>query len=298
MPLPILKKPLQGLCLILLSGTLWAASVQPVISEQTAPEIIRVRQGEAFSLTLSLPKQSASPRARFRDKTIPLFQLSPRGTYGALIGIDLEERPFRYELVVEGADPSMRFIVEVIPVSFGIQELTLPQEQVVLDEATLKRVRKEQQEILESMSPVTEERLWEGRFIKPVEGQMAGSFGLKRILNGEPRSPHSGEDFKAPAGTAVRASNTGRVVLAGDYFFSGRSVIIDHGVGCYTMYFHLQNIDVKMGDLVKKGMVIGSVGSTGRATGPHLHWGVRINGARVNPVSMVDMEGSIFGVEP
>lgn len=285
---------LMPLGIVLLSGALGVVCVEPAISQQTDPQTIRVKQGEAFYLTLSSPEPIASSSIMFRGKTIPVFQLQPRGTYGALIGVDLDEAPSRYDLEVFGAGPSAsggrRYVVEVVSSNFGIQELTLPQDKVELDEETLKRVEEEQEKILRSLSPVTTEKLWEGKFIVPVEGKVVGSFGLKRILNGQPRSPHSGEDFTAPQGTAVRAANTGKVALAGNYFFSGKSVIIDHGLGCYTMYFHLQDIGVKEGDLVQKGAVIGSVGATGRATGPHLHWGARVNGARVNPLYLVSLE--------
>ena len=281
---------LRELCVVLLSGALWVVSVEPAISQQTDSQAIRVKQGEVFYLALSSPEPITSSYIMFRGKTIPVFQLQPRGTYGALVGIDLDEAPSRYDLEVFGAGQPQRYVVEVVSANFGIQELTLPQDKVELDEETLKRVEEEQEKILRSLSPVTTEKLWEGKFIVPVEGKVVGSFGLKRILNGQPRSPHSGEDFTAPQGTAVRAANTGKVALVGEYFFSGKSVIVDHGLGCYTMYFHLQDIGVEEGDLVQKGAVIGSVGATGRATGPHLHWGARVNGARVNPLSMIDLE--------
>lgn len=287
---------LRKLCVVLLSGVLWVVSIGPAISQQIASQTIRVKQGEVFYLALSSPEPTTSSYIMFRDKTIPVFQLQPEGTYGALIGVDLDEAPSRYDLEVLGADQSasggQRYVVEVVSANFGVQELTLPHDKVELDEETLKRVEEEQEKILRSLSPVTTEKLWKGKFIVPVEGKVVGSFGLKRILNGQPRSPHSGEDFTAPQGTAVRAANTGKVALVGEYFFSGKSVIIDHGLGCYTMYFHLQDIGVKEGDLVQKGAVIGSVGATGRATGPHLHWGARVNEARVNPLFLVSLEAS------
>ncbi|MDC4224937.1 MAG: M23 family metallopeptidase [Candidatus Manganitrophus sp.] len=107
-------------------------------------------------------------------------------------------------------------------------------------------------------------------------------------MNGQPRNPHTGEDISAPLGTPVLASNGGRVILVGDFYFNGQSVIIDHGLGLFSMYFHLAETTVKEGDVVAKGQAIGSVGQSGRATGPHLHWGVRLNGARVNPFSLIE----------
>jgi murein DD-endopeptidase MepM/ murein hydrolase activator NlpD len=120
----------------------------------------------------------------------------------------------------------------------------------------------------------------------PTEGSVQYTFGRRRVINGQPRNPHTGEDISAPQGAPVAAINYGTVRLVADQFFSGKSVVIDHGLGLYSMYFHLSEIAVRVGDLVAKSQVIGAVGATGRASGPHLHWGVRLNGARVNPLSL------------
>ena len=282
--------------IILVAGLFWAVSSNPALSHQLNPRIIPVKQGEIFLLRLNLSQNPASSYIKFEGKKIPLFELSTPGTYGALIGIDLAMKPSHYNLDIKGSNEDTQYIIEVIPANFGFQKLTLPDDQVDLDGETLKRVEKEKREILKSMASISEDKLWEEEFVIPVEGKIAKRFGVRRILNGQPRSPHSGEDFSAPQGTSVRASNTGRVVLVGDYFFSGRSVIIDHGLGFFTMYFHLKDFSVKVGDIARKGTMIGTVGATGRATGPHLHWGVRILGARVNPLSVVDLETTAISV--
>jgi murein DD-endopeptidase MepM/ murein hydrolase activator NlpD len=127
-------------------------------------------------------------------------------------------------------------------------------------------------------------RLWHSPFRATLEAPARGTgFGLKRIINGDPRAPHTGVDFSVPAGTPVLASNAGLVALAEEHFFGGRSLVLDHGEGLYTMYFHLEESLVRTGQRVARGEPIGRVGSTGRATGPHLHWGVRLYGARINP---------------
>jgi murein DD-endopeptidase MepM/ murein hydrolase activator NlpD len=132
-------------------------------------------------------------------------------------------------------------------------------------------------------------RLWQESFLEPVNGKRTGIFGSVRIMNGQARNPHNGEDIGAPLGAEVAATNDGVVRLTVDHIFSGRGVYLDHGLGFYSMYFHLSDVLVKEGDLVKAGQIVGKVGATGRATGPHLHWGVKLNGARVNPYALLDL---------
>ncbi|MBI3812659.1 MAG: M23 family metallopeptidase [Nitrospirae bacterium] len=234
-------------------------------------------------------------QGKLHGRTIPFFKTDKPEEFGALIGVDLADPPSKEDLLVEvstatGPVKRRHYAVVVLPVHFATQELTVPKNYVDLDEETAKRAEEEQEKILQSLNKVTDQRFWEGRFIMPVEGKISGSFGRKRIINGEPRSPHSGEDINAPKGTDVHAMNEGVVALVGNFFFSGRSVILDHGLGLYSMYFHLDEVDVAEGDKVPKGAIVGKVGATGRATGPHLHWGARINGARVNPLSMLNIE--------
>jgi murein DD-endopeptidase MepM/ murein hydrolase activator NlpD len=131
--------------------------------------------------------------------------------------------------------------------------------------------------------------LWRSNFVEPVNGKRTGIFGSVRIMNGQPRNPHNGEDIGAPLGAEVAATNDGIVRITVDHIFSGKGIFIDHGLGFYTMYFHLSEVLVKDGDLITAGQIIGKVGATGRATGPHLHWGVKLNGARVNPYSLLDL---------
>ena len=116
-----------------------------------------------------------------------------------------------------------------------------------------------------------------------------GAFGRRRVINGRPRNPHSGEDIAAPTGANVLATNDGIVRLTVDHFFSGKGIFVDHGLGLHSMYFHLSEISVVEGQFVRRGEVIGQVGASGRATGPHLHWGIRLNGARVDPYSLTTL---------
>ncbi len=159
---------------------------------------------------------------------------------------------------------------------------------VDLDAATLARVETEREELKAALAAGAVERLWRGPFRIPVDGgQPTGGFGLRRLLNGQPRSPHTGYDWAAPAGTPVLAANAGRAALVAEHFFAGRNVILDHGLGLFTLYFHLTETRVAQGEPVTAGQVIGTVGATGRVTGPHLHFAVLLNGARVDPEALL-----------
>jgi murein DD-endopeptidase MepM/ murein hydrolase activator NlpD len=157
----------------------------------------------------------------------------------------------------------------------------------------IKRANEERQKLRDIFDRVTPERLWDGEFRVPLDGVTTGSnFGKRRILNGNPGSPHSGADFPAATGTPVHATQRGRVVLAEELFFSGNTVVLDHGLGIYTFYGHLSEIDAKVGDELEAGAVLGKVGATGRVTGPHLHWGLTVERARVNPLLLVRLFSS------
>jgi murein DD-endopeptidase MepM/ murein hydrolase activator NlpD len=184
-------------------------------------------------------------------------------------------------------------VVQVGKFDYPVQELTLPRGMVELSPADLARVRRENRQIA---------RLWsrEGprRFSLPLQAPLdplpeGGRFGDRRIINGSPRSPHGGSDFPAPQGAPVVAAADGVVALIGDHFFGGRSVFLDHGDGLITMYLHLSRVLVEQGEEVRRGQEVGKVGATGRATGPHLHFGVRWHGARVDPSLLLGPPDSI-----
>jgi murein DD-endopeptidase MepM/ murein hydrolase activator NlpD len=215
-----------------------------------------------------------------------------KGIYEGLIGIDMSTRPATYEVKLTARDGdgqvySGRLSLKVEEVIFETQRLSLPSHLVELNAKDLERVKKESKQLETLFQSFREERLWRGAFIRPVEGELSGAFGLNRIINGKQSSPHTGVDLEAEEGTPVSASNSGVVALVDELFFTGKSVILDHGWGLYSMYFHLSEVQVKKGDRVDTGAVLGRVGSTGRSTGPHLHWGIKLNGARVDPFSLL-----------
>jgi len=212
-----------------------------------------------------------------------------------LLGVDLEKAPGSYELKVTGQTTGDEKIacsatIEVRAGRFATEKLTVGKQFVEPSAEQIKRADEERQKLRDIFDQVTPQRLWDGMFRIPLDGATTGSnFGRRRILNGNPGSPHGGADFPAVTGTPVHAAQRGRVVLAEELFFSGNTVVIDHGLGIYTFYGHLSEIDVKVGDQLETSAVLGKVGATGRVTGPHLHWGLTVERARVNPVLIVKL---------
>jgi hypothetical protein len=226
---------------------------------------------------------------------LPLQFFPYGGGQAALVGFDLDTKPgaltWRLAVMPPGQPPqTAQGRVQVRRRDFPIQRLTLPQGMVDLDPETERRALAEGDRLRTLYRTVTPERFWRGRFVRPVAGSEPGTgFGARRVINGQARSPHTGLDYEAAAGTPVVAANDARVALVADHFFPGRLVALDHGLGLYTLYFHLDEIVVREGDRVTRGQPIGTVGATGRATGPHLHFGVHVGAARVDPATLLDL---------
>jgi len=246
-------------------------------------------QGGVAVVDVTAPPSTEGVRVVWDGKVVPVWRASPRGPWRALLGVDVERKPGPAGLVVttEGGPPCARD-VDVKAGDFVVRELHVPERYVEPNPQDLARAEKESARLEALFAESGEERLWSGPFRLPLRGVAAShNFGQRRILNGQPRSSHAGVDFPAGAGTPVRAAQGGRVALAEELFFSGGTVVIDHGLGLYSFYGHLSAILVKEGQRIEVGVPVGKVGATGRATGPHLHWSVRLHGARVNPLALV-----------
>ena len=283
---------------VLLLLTSKPASAENHFRVESLPRV--VKQGEVCLFTILGPPSLKSIYVEFQGVKFPLAFSEQNGTYEGLVGIDMDTRPATYKMKVVttegvGVIYLSAFSLKVEEVDFGIQKLSLPSAMVDLDKKTLERVNKEERQVDSLFLVFRDERLWRGAFIRPVEGELSVAFGLSRIINGQRRSPHTGVDLRVEKGTPVLASNSGIVVLVEELFFSGKSVILDHGWGFYSMYFHLSEALVKEGERVGKGAMLGRGGSTGRSTGPHLHWGIRMNGARVDPLSLLNIKSQIPG---
>jgi murein DD-endopeptidase MepM/ murein hydrolase activator NlpD len=245
-----------------------------------APRVAAVPGGV---VTFALPgAPDERPLVTFGDT--PVLVARQATGWLAIVGIGLSLEPGDYQVSVlqPGANPR-QIPFKVVPKSYAVQQLKVPPSQVNLsaeDEARVAEEREKVRAALASFSPDAPSTL---RLAQPVPGRRSSSFGLRRMFNGESRAPHSGMDIAAPTGTPIKAPLAGRVVDVGSYFFNGNNVVIDHGQGLMTMYCHLSKIRVEMGQELQPGEVLGEVGATGRVTGPHLHWGVSLNGSMVDP---------------
>jgi murein DD-endopeptidase MepM/ murein hydrolase activator NlpD len=277
--------PLVLAC-VFLSSPLPAYAASP-LSLRLAPE--QVKQGGVTVLSIEAPAPMRALRIQVGHQEVHAPSPDGRDRVVLLVGIDLEHSPGPVVVRAEAADRSGRPLrgqrtLRVLDAHFPVQRLTVPRPFVELDSATLERVTQEKATLDRLWELATPSQLWHGPFRLPLDGAgPAYGFGVRRIINGEPRSPHTGADFPAAAGTPVLAANAGAVALVADHFFAGTSIILDHGLGLYTMYFHLQEALVHPGQRVEAGQIIAHAGSTGRATGPHLHWGARLAGARIDP---------------
>jgi murein DD-endopeptidase MepM/ murein hydrolase activator NlpD len=274
------------------------------------PFITRSLAGVALALCVTLPAHADSYISRLLNKPVPggvaVVDLgpaaqAPKATWQgkpvlvvkdqdagwlAIVGIPLTIKPGTSQQVNSGG--------RNLPFSVGSkkypeQHITLKnQRQVNPNPDDLKRIEQEldvQVRAYRSFTPGTPSNLL---LDKPVDGPMSSKFGVRRFFNGEERNPHAGLDFAVPAGTPIKSPAAGKVILIGNYFFNGNTVFVDHGQGFISMFCHMSKIDVKVGDTVPRGGVVGRVGSTGRATGPHMHWNVSLNDARVDPAIFIN----------
>ena len=214
----------------------------------------------------------------------------------ALIGIDVLTEPGRYPLELAGIDKQGRNIfqniaIEVVDAERKTDYLTLPPEMVEPKASkVIARINRESAELKQIFSQ-NSGPLVGGPFFLPVSDPISSDFGTRRVLNGVPKSPHSGTDFRSPLGTVVRAPASGRVVLIKELYYTGRTVILDHGNGLFSLYAHLLNPLCREGEELKAGAAIGKVGSTGRSTGAHLHWTIKLRGAKVDPLELLRSYG-------
>jgi murein DD-endopeptidase MepM/ murein hydrolase activator NlpD len=260
-----------------------------------------MRPGEIVLFTITVPERTDAVRLRVFAREIAAYEVGG-GVWNAIVGIDLDVVPGAYAVAIEAHGPvhtaTLAHELHVGARAFPTRQLKVDEAFVNPPAAELARIDRDAAELAAVWRAPAAERLWSGPFVRPVPGPANSRFGTRSIFNGHARNPHSGGDFLSPAGTPVHAPNSGRVVVARNLYFSGNTVVIDHGLGLFSLLAHLAAIEVGTGDRLASGQIVGTVGATGRVTGPHLHWAVRASGARVDPLSLLALMGPAVYTAP
>ncbi|MDR0620605.1 MAG: M23 family metallopeptidase [Deltaproteobacteria bacterium] len=299
------KKPFGSLFLSILLASFFIASLgcaadfAPVPEPEGPPAVTvlpnPMDRGAPGRVVVTGLKPDSPIQATFDGK--PIFFFPHRGDLLGFFGADVMIKVGDHPLTVTwGPGPEQRTTVTVTvkDKSYGVRDIKVPQSQVDLSPADLERTRIERIATTKALATQSPEKLWTGEFIEPVNGRINSSFGRQSRLNGVLNTrPHAGADYLVSEGTPVKAPADGIVILTGNHFFAGNSVYIDHGQGLISMYFHLSKIEAIDGQEIKKGDILGLVGKTGRVTGAHLHYGIYINGARIDPPVFRQMTATI-----
>lgn len=257
----------------------------------TIPDQVGMGQPFLVRLTSDLELKQVSMQWMGRKISPSVSVWKSRHVALAMLGTDVltinpGSHPLEVQAMVGGK--KIRWVrgITISPKSFPRQELTLPSKMVTPPESVLDRIKKEREITTSAKNKWSDQRMWQLPFHRPVPGETTSSYGLRRVLNKKPKDPHRGLDFNAASGNPVEAVAPGRVILAEDHYYAGNSLYLDHGNGVISLYFHLKKFLVAQGDLVKKGQIIGLVGSSGRATGPHLHLSISVQGQLVDPAPL------------
>ena len=259
-----------------------------------AVEARSLTPGEVLVLAVTVDSEPRGVHVTLFHKDVAASRL-PDGRWMAVSGIDLEQAPGTYTATVTATteNGTIRHDQELVvaPKQFATRELRVNPAFVNPSPSQLARINADSTFLKSVFAASAATRLWTTPFVRPVPGSVGGNFGSRSIFNGEPRRPHSGADFRSPEGTPVKAPNAGQIVCARDLYFTGQTVIVDHGLGVFSTLAHLSRLDVKEGATVMAGEVVGLVGATGRVTAPHLPWGVSVAGSRVDPLSVLALLG-------
>ena len=257
-----------------------------------------LQPGELVVLTVTADSPVDSMTATAFGRALAPDRVDARN-WRFLVGIDLDVAPGTHQVTVAARSGtgsiSVPHPLTVEPKVFRTRTLTVDEGFVNPPDAVRSRIADEAARLERCWRESSTARRWSGPFVRPVDHPANSAFGTRSIFNGQARSAHSGADFLSPAGTPIRAANAGRVMLADQLYYSGGTVVIDHGLGVVSLYAHLSAIDTRAGDTVPAGHIVGRVGATGRVTGAHLHWTVRVGGARVDPLSLLAMLGDGAG---
>ena len=264
-----------------------AATTPPALTVTTRARAVQPGELVLFTILAAQPVSQVTVHAFGRDW--PAYEDGSARRWRAPVGIDLDTRPATYHAEIAAGEDRTSYPLVVRARAFRTRHLTVNPDLVNPPPDALERIDAEARELSEIWAHGEPQRLWSGPFVRPVPDEANSAFGTRSVYNGEARSPHSGADFLSPEGRPVKAPNAGRIVLAGARYFTGKTVIVDHGLGIFSLFAHLSEIDVKAGDTVAAGDLVGKVGATGRVTGPHLHWEMWVGGFQVDPLQWTEV---------
>ncbi len=285
-----------GVAIVLISALFTSPAQAETIID--CPQTIQ--PGQPFVLSISSDKTLRDVSIRWRGKDLALPIAEPAGPFAAQTGqtgetilampLDGTEKslPLRISYTENGQAASRNFTLPVTPKDYPTQELKVESKFVNVNEADTQRADIERKRNNETTARYTSQRMWTLPFFRPVPGELSSRFGLRRVFNGQPRSAHRGLDFRAAAGDPIHAVADGVVALADNQFFAGNVVYVDHGLGVFSIYMHMSEIGVQEGEKITRGQVLGKVGGTGRATGPHLHLSLILQGVGADPLPLLE----------
>lgn len=280
----MIRRAVWLVCIILLSAVPALGALQIDLPES-------VMNGRAFWVTVH--SDSEFPvLLKWNEKEIPVEVLQKKNGYTGLALLALPRDFSQKMLTVTAIEENVvgtNIITRTVPVKhkkYREQHLNVNKKYVELSKKNLDRHYAEKANVRNVMEHPLFNRMWDGAFVRPISGSVSSEFGVQRFFNGKPRKPHSGVDLRGKTGTPIKAFASGVVRIAASHFFSGKVAYIDHGQGVVSIYCHMSKVLVHEGDRVKKGQVIGKVGATGRVTGPHLHFGVKVADVAVDPMPL------------
>jgi murein DD-endopeptidase MepM/ murein hydrolase activator NlpD len=284
------------------AGALSAAAVVRATEPQIEIRPTALRPGDVALLTVKGDVPYERVQGTAFGKPLAFWRSDVDGRWHALVGVSLATTPGSFTATVVATDAAgaqQRSLSLVVGArEFETRKLTVEPKFVEPPKAEAARIEREAKLLASIFAGPSSPRLWRGAFVAPVPGRATSSFGRLSVFNGQPRGRHQGADFSAAVGTPVRAPNAGRVVLAQDLYFSGNTVVLDHGQALFSLFAHLSHIEVKPGLTVAGGGLLGAAGATGRVTGPHLHWAVRLAESSVDPMALMRAVEGLDEVQP
>ena len=263
-------------------------AIAPADAYRVRVEPRTIAAGDPFLVKVTGLDRGLRPHASVFGRTLGFVSCGTRCEV-AVGATDISVRPGRYRIVVSAGRDKKGAGIKVQAHAYPVLRINLPADKVDLGEEDAERAAGEEK-LLNALWQKQTEKKWEGSFMQPLPNEISTQFGVRRMINDERQSIHRGIDMRGKEGEDVRASNQGTVVLAEELFFGGNTLVLDHGMGIYSVYMHLARFFRNRGEEVARGDVIGAVGSTGRSTGPHLHFGIKVQGASVNPAAFMKLK--------